>query len=188
MDDRLRLLQHLYDEDDDPATLRQQLAEEEGLRREYDDLRETKAVLDRAPSHSPHADVVDRVVARAEAATQATDSPSAPSAGRREADRSARAPSPEWTRRLQGVSAAVAVVLLAGIGWWGVTGGLDGTGGVAETPAPQATAGGQAAQAMPEWDDRDELVRIHRRIELLRSQDQMGSWGGDLQPVQATRP
>jgi negative regulator of sigma E activity len=193
MDDRLRLIQSLYDDAEPPADLRRRLADDEALRREYEALQEAKAALDRRPLRSPDAEVVDRVVARAEAAAgqAAPDTRSRP-ARSRAADRPARGPSPEWTHRLQGVSAAVAVVLLAGIGWWAVSGGLEENGSASTVATESTTQPSQVEaargneQAIPAWDDRDELVRIHSRIERLQSQEQMGAWSGQPQPVPST--
>lgn len=190
MDDRLRLIQLLYDNDDPPADLRRRLADDEALRREYEALRETKEALDRRPSRTPDAEVVDRVVARAEAASE-NESPEPASPSRSPAaDRSPRRPSAEWTHRLQGVSAAIAVVLMAGIGWWAVGGDLEGqdtaSSSVVGATSSQAETVRSDEQAMPAWDDRDELVRIHRRIERLQSQNQMSGWNGQPQPVQST--
>lgn len=190
MDDRLRLIQSLYGNDDPPADLRRRLADDEALRREYEALAETKEALDQRPAQTPDAEVVDRVVARAEAAA-AHESPEPASPSRPPAaDRSPRRPSAEWTHRLQGVSAAIAVVLMAGIGWWAVGGDLEGDGtassGGVETSSPQTEAVRSDEQAIPAWDDRDELVRLHRRIERLQSQDQMGVWNGQPQPAQST--
>ena len=192
MDDRLRLIQSLYTNDEPPADLRRRLADDDVLRREYEALRETKEALDQRPSRAPEAAVVDRVVAQAKAASENGQSDVGEASPSRSpaADRSPRRPSAEWTRRLQGVSAAVAIVLMAGIGWWAAGGDLEGqepaSNGVAGAPSTQAETVRSDEQAIPAWDDRDELVRLHRRIERLQSQDQMGSWNGQPQPVQST--
>ncbi len=190
MDDRLRLIQSLYDPDGLSPDLRRRLADDETLRSEYEALRDTKDALDQRPSQTPDAEVLDRVVARAKAAADPEPPEPGSSARTPAADRSPRRPSAEWTRRLQGVSAAIAVVLMAGIGWWAVGGDLDGEGAVSNGVSGATTSQTEAApddeQAMPAWDDRDELVRLHRRIEQLQSQDQMAGWEGQSQPVQST--
>lgn len=188
MDDTLRLIQYLYDEDIDDAAIARRLSEDEDLYREYERLRATKKRLDERPSRRPDSAVVDRVVEEARSATQA-DSPSP----RRNGDRSARPPSRTWSHRLQTASAALALLLLAGLGWWQLPTTSDTSTAVssAETaqrtpPAPAETRDGRAGR-VPAWDDSDELVRIHRRIERLRTQSTPDRWG-TLQRVDRSRP
>lgn len=189
MDDTLRLVQYLYDDADAPAAVERRLMEDVDLRREYQELRATKEALDEQPARSPDADVVDRIVARADSAAQQADPPAAPADTA--PDRPPRTPARDWTRRLQGASAALATVLLIGLGVWALPGGTAtqpaasaAAEGVADA-APSAEAEGptpRSAQALPEWDSRDELVRLNRRIERLRTQDQaIATW----QPAQA---
>jgi hypothetical protein len=45
-----------------------------------------------------------------------------------------------------------------------------------------------AADDMPEWNDHDDLVRLHRRVETLRSRSRSDSWGTDLQTVERAQP
>ncbi|MFP4228012.1 MAG: hypothetical protein ACLFTE_04195 [Salinivenus sp.] len=190
MDDRLRFIQYLYDEDDAAVAPQRGRGEDASLYREYEALRETKEALDRRPARSPDPKVVDRVVARAAAAAQST-SQQATSANRAPApNRPPRASEARWTRRLQGISAAIAVVLMAGIGWWAVSGDLDDEGAapstVANAPSQPAAEGASGdEQAIPAWDGRDELIRLHSRIERLQSQSQIETWDGGLQPVQS---
>lgn len=189
MDDRLRLLMYLYDEEVDEASLARRLAEDESLFREYRRLREAKAQLDARPAARPDPAVVDQVVETARAATEAPKEPTEPPATPH-ASRTARPPQRSWTGRLQATGAALAVVLLVGLGWWHGRSGAD-------APAPAASAGRSAAEpraafskevapsaAVPAWDDREELVRIHRRIERLRAHSRPDRWGSALQPVQ----
>lgn len=191
MDDRLHLIQYLYDEADDDYVVRR-LAEDEVLRREYERLRDAKAALDRLPSRSPDPEVVDRVVASAKEAARDAGRDRQSSTRAPAADRPARSPDADWTHRLQGVTAALAILLLVGIGWWALPGGTDAPStmeGEVEASAEEARTGDDDAQAMPEWDNRDELVRIHRRLEQLQAQDQMGAWGERPQPIQSqSRP
>jgi len=188
MNDTLRLVQYLYDEADAPAVVERRLMDDVDLRREYRELRATKEVLDEQPARSPDAAVVDRVVARAGAAANQAESPASPTEAA--PDRPARTPARDWTRRLQGASAALAMVLLIGLGVWALPGGTatQPAGAPADNvadAAPSADADGPAtrsAQALPDWDSRDELVRLNRRIERLRMQEQaIATW----QPAQA---
>lgn len=192
MDDTLRLIQSLYGEEVDDPTFARRVTEDDELRREYEQLQETKQALDRRSPPSPDPAVVDQIVDRAaDAAQPATERPE------RAPDRTAQAPDREWTRRLRRVSAALAVVLLIGLGWWQLR--LDDpatTNTVGSNPAAQSpqsmTAGTEQVQDspedMPEWDDRDEVVQLHRRIELLRTRSRSDAWGADLQTVDQPRP
>ena len=192
MDDSLRLIQHLYGEEGDDPAFAQRLQEDEALRREYEELQDTKAALDRRSSPSPDPDVVDGIMehAREAAGPDGSETPdSAP-------DRAARAPERTRRRRLQGVSAVLAVLLLAGVGWWqfrtpdaAPAGTTAGVPAAQSTEAPAAEAEPKADDGMPEWDDRDEVVRLHRRIEMLRTQNHSDGWGGgSLQAVDRTGP
>lgn len=188
MDDTLRLIQSLYDEDvDDPDFVRR-VAEDDTLREEHERLRQTKDALDRRSTPSPDPAVVDRVVDHAATAAQESEAGSSPD--RAAPDRPARTPPRARTRRLQGASAVLAVMLLLGLGWWQLrTTGADAPGATASEPAPQQAdavpAGEEQAQSdeIPEWDDRQELVRLHRRVEMLRSRSRSDTWGTDLQTV-----
>ena len=185
MDDRLRLIQYLYDEEvDDPAFARR-LTEDEALFREYERLRAAKDDLDDRPARRPDPAVVDQVVHRARTAAQESS--------RSTGDRPPRRPSPTWTGRLQTASAALAFVLLIGLGWWQEGGFVeDPVAGASPETAQQTTPAAVDSReahgrAIPAWDDSDELVRIQRRIEQLQAHSGPDSWG-TLQPVSRTHP
>jgi hypothetical protein len=56
-------------------------------------------------------------------------------------------------------------------------------------PPSVAADGAQAASDdMPEWNDHDDLVRLHRRVETLRSRSRSDAWGTDLQTVDQAQP
>jgi hypothetical protein len=212
MDDTLRIVRYLYDEDDDPS-FEQRLADDEPLRQEYEALAETKEALDHRSSASPDEAVVEDLVATAaEAARQEEETGRAASPA---ADREARSPSRGWSRRLQGASATLAVLLVAGITWVQMGNPLSISPSATPTasdaaPATEPAGGAQeatdravqptdkavgsidnAASAgtdVPEWDDREELVQIHRRIERLQSRSTPGSWGGTQHLVQQSQP
>jgi len=188
MDDSLRLIQYLYDEDVDDPDFARRVVEDDELRREGDRLRQAKDALDRRSSPSPDPEVVDRVVEQAAAATpRRTSSPAEPAP-----DRAARTPDRVWSRRLRGASAALAALLIVGVGWWQFRPTSSPAPGTATSePAPQQTesvAAGEQTDDIPEWDDRDELVRLHRRIEMLRTRSSSDTWGTDLQTVNQTQP
>ncbi len=198
MDDTLRLIQHLYDDDDaefahlDDAEFAHRLARDEELRREYEELLETKEALDQRTSSSPDPDVVDTIVDRAaEAASSSPQSDASPS---RRADRAARAPDRPQTRRLQGVGAVLALLLVAAVGWWQMDNVQTPPSATTSTTSAQQTEavtdGEQedASDAVPAWDDSDEVVRLHRRIEMVRDRSNEGTWDEMPQPVDQAGP
>lgn len=189
MDDRLRIIQYLYGEDVDDAKIAYRLSEDGDLYREYEQLRRTKKDLDTRPSHQPDPAVVDEVVDTARAAAQESAASS-----QLEEDRPARPPSCRWAGRLQTASAALAMVLLVGLGWWQGAVAPEGTPAISneltdvtQGTAPAAGQQSNTAQAVPAWDDGDELVRIHRRIERLQAQSTPNRWG-TFQQVDQRRP
>ena len=188
MDDTLRFIQTLYDEEVDDPDLGRRVADDDALREECERLRQTKEALDRRSTPSPDPAVVDRVVDHAATAAREADPGASPD--RAAPDRPARRPTRTHSRRLQGASAVLAVALLLGLGWWQLgPGGADAPGPTASESAPQQVestpAGGTQAQSdeIPEWDDRQEVVRLHRRVEMLRSRSRSDTWGADLQTV-----
>lgn len=179
MDDRLRLIRYLYGEEVDESALVRRLSEDEDLYREYERLSATKRTLDDRPTRQPDPAVVDQVVDEAHTAAQSAVSPAE--------DRPARAPSSPWTRRLQTVSAALALLLLIGLGWWQGPGAPDDPVAESATPSALERAPQQApttaetrttdAEAIPAWDDGEELIRIQRRINRLRARSAPDRWG-----------
>ncbi len=189
MDDSLRIIQYLYGEDVDDPDFARRVVDDKELRREFDRLQETKSALDRRSPPSPDPDVVDQVVDQAAEAARDDE-------GRARApDRTVRTPDRSWTRRLQNAGAALALVLALGIGWWYMPATDAPTETAASESATQQTKpttasseSAQEAESLPEWDDRDEVVRLHQRIEHLRTQSRSGAWGGDLQSASQSRP
>jgi negative regulator of sigma E activity len=195
MDDTLRIIQYLYGEDVDDPDFARRVADDEDLRRECERLQETKAALDRRSPPSPDPSVVDDIVARAAAAPSPDESDAAdrPAPADRAADRDARPLSTDWAHRLQGAAAALAIVLAVGLGWWQYNADPAAPASTAASsasapPQTEATAAPEPqadADEIPAWDDRDEVVRLHRRIETLRTRSD--AWGGDLQTVGRSR-
>lgn len=111
MDDKLQIIQHLYDEADAPSD-RERLLEDEALRAEYEALSGIKFHLDKRPKQRPDVAVLDAVMATA---AMASGQP-----GLR--PRQDRKPQPRNAARRYGlfstVSAVVAVLLVAGIGFF----------------------------------------------------------------------
>jgi hypothetical protein len=199
MDDSLRLIQHLYDEDVDDPTFDRRLAEDDQLREEYERLQATKNALDRRSPPSPDPATVDQVVARAADAAQNGTATNDQNEGRpeRAPDRAAQSPDRTWSRRIRGVSTGLALLLIVGLGVWQLrSGGATTADSSPSEPTTQqqstSVAAGaeqeQGAESIPEWDDRDEVVRLHQRIEHVRSRSRTDTWGGDLQTVDQTSP
>lgn len=192
MDDPLHLIRYLYGEDEDPSTVERRLSEDEALCREYERLRETKERLDDRPARRPDPAVVDEVVETARSAAQRSSSTVPP-----DGDRPARPPTRSWARRLQMVGTALALGLFVGIGWLQLPGtseesAVGSATGELDAPAqqsapPTAEERRRGADAVPAWDESDELVRIHRRVEQLQAQSGPNSWG-TLQSVDRRRP
>lgn len=186
MDDTLRLIRYLYGEDVDGSELERRLAEDDELRREYERLRDVKQSLDRRPSQRPDSEVVDRVVR--EARTAAVPS----SVGGAGSDREPRAPDRSWNRRLQAVTAGLALVLVLGLAWWRLPADPTTSESAPQTAqraierAP-ASSDDATLDDVPAWDDSEELIRIHRNIERLQARSEPSSWG-TLQTVDQTRP
>lgn len=104
MGDRLRLLQHLYSEIEDPDE-RAQLLADPALEAEWHTLRATKQRLDERPTASPPAAVCADICARAEAASREQSTAGAPARqpAPRAAAEAARGPSRQamaWTTGL----------------------------------------------------------------------------------------
>ena len=143
-----------------------------------------------SPNHSPRPDpdVVDHLVAVAgqKARQRLAESSSAERADRapRRSSRSRHTAS----RRLLHTGLVLAVGLLVGLGWWHVDVPADLPADVPghETPsAPVVTAPSPSAapSSLPAWDDRDDMVRLHRHIELVQARSTNAAWT----PVSAGR-
>lgn len=195
MDETLRIYRHLYGEEPDADDFERRIREMPDLARELDSMREVKAMLDEKPPQRPDASVVDAIVA--EAARAASDSrpsrPSRPEASprsdRSRAERSAAQRS-GVSRRLQQVGLAAALVLVAAIGIWQYQ-----TAPNTESTAPISADIEQqlppAARDLPDWDEGDDVVRLHRRLEVVNARSaSSSSWSGQpaVIPAQSQRP
>lgn len=186
MDDRLRLIRYLYGEESDESGLERRLLDDDSLRREFEQLRQTKKRLDERPPQRPDADVVDEVVHEARRATESSESGLGWAA-----DRKPHAPSRTWSRRLQAVSAALVLLLVVGLGWWRLPAGEAPSQSTAVQEAAPADPSISSAQAgddeVPSWDDSEEVIRIHRNLERVQARSAPDQWG-TLQTVGQTRP
>jgi len=127
---------------------------------------------------------------------------------------STSAPQRLWRR----AGAALAVVFVVGLGWWQLaptgtpapestasarvqTSEGDASGAARSSAAGRASAGpaaadlatsqpaARSASALPDWDEGDDVVRLHRRLELLSARSQPVRWNGAaLIPTRAPRP
>lgn len=185
MDDTLRIIKHLYDEDlEDPSALRR-IREDDTLRQELEELRSTKEILDRRFSPSPDPDVVDRVVNHAAEAASTTND-------RRAGDRDPRPRERSLTGRMRTVSAVLTLLLFVGLGLWQFqTNGpsaTDTASGEARKSVTSTVNEDRNPESVPEWNDRDEVVRLHRRVEQLRTRSRSGTWASDVQSVDQGPP
>lgn len=192
MDDTLRLIQHLYDEDVDDPAFAQRLAEDDTLRREYEQLLDTKAALEQRSTPSPAPNVVDDIVDYAAEAAQAKADSSPTREGRR--DRTARTPDRTRNRRLQGIGTVLALLLVAAVGWWQMDAVQSPPANTAASsatvapPEPADAAPSQTPDSVPNWDDREEVVRLHRRIEMVRDRSNTSAWNDMTQSIDQGAP
>jgi hypothetical protein len=149
----------------------------------------------------PDAAVVDHLVAvagdkarsRLSGADAARDTPRDREA-RSPQRRSRSGPGTSWTVRAQRAATALALALVVGLGWWHSPSIPDAPTPVAQdtrsrSPVPQertpraAEAAPLRSASLPAWDDSDEMVRLHRRIELVQARSTTSEW----MPVSAGR-
>lgn len=214
MDETLRIIRQLYDEESDEGDLERRLDRDPALRREREALREVKAHLDRRTPERPSPSTIDDVVAHAgEAARRSHASPIAadpnaadPNAADREAvhpdarrDRKASPGSRSISRRLQAVAGVLGVVLVTALGWWQIAPNAPDT---LRSPSAEATAPNgiaprnadglpPAVRDLPDWDEGDDVVRLHRRLEVVNARSRPPSAWDDrpaLVPADQVRP
>jgi anti-sigma factor RsiW len=200
MDNELRLIQYLYGEEARPEDVERLLAADEALRAEYRRLRAVKEQLDARPRSCPDDAVVDAVVDAAANAAPAAK-PSARRTDRSRRDREPTAPQRTPWHRVMRVTAALAVLLVGvSIGVWQWEGGVLAPSASTEPAASSSAtvdargeAGGPEASddaSVPDWDEADDVVRLHRHIETLQARSSPSSWdypGAELQPASQTQ-
>lgn len=199
MDNELRLIQYLYGEEERPEDVERLLAADEALRAEYRRLHAVKEQLDARSPSRPDAAVVDEVV---NAAAKAAPAPaSSRRADRPRRDREPAAPQRTPWHRVLRVTAALAVLLVGvSIGVWQWEGGVlapsassdpaASTSATADTRNEAAPAATSDEASIPDWDEADDVVRLHRHIETLQARSSPSSWdypGAELQPASQTR-
>ncbi len=195
MDDTLRIIRYLYDEDDAPGEVERQLAEDDALRAEYDALHEVKQHLDQRAPQRPDDAVLDRIVARAGAAATAPRAPEG-RANRPPDRRAERQPmrSGAAQRRRWRVATAAALVLVAvAVGLWQypLDDDLNAVLQSAPIAADQLQAPSRATAQpgeLPAWDEADDVVRLHRRIETLQVRSRPDSWDSSMPLQRASQP
>lgn len=191
MDNELRLIQYLYGEDERPEDLERLLEADESLQAEYRQLHAVKEQLDARPRQRPDTAVVDEIVDAAARASQPE-----PSSRRAERPRKDREPAMlqrmPWQRVLRVAAAFAVLVVGVGIGVWQYGGALGPSvsGEAATSSSPTADARSSAPPptaeeaSIPEWDEADDVVRLHRHIETLQARSSPTSWdypGAELQ-------
>lgn len=190
MENQLRIIRHLYDEDERPEEVEQVLAEDEALRAEFRSMRAVKQHLDhRAPQHAD-ADVIARITdAAAEAASEAPAGASSASTASPRSDRPPVARTAHRQRRI-GVAAAAFVVLLAvGVAFWQLPlGGESGSANLAQesVSGPSMTASSAqkaAAQDVPAWDEGDDVARLHQYIQSVQARSSTQQWDASQLPL-----
>jgi len=207
MDETLRIVRHLYGEEPDADDFERRVRETPNLARELDSLREVKALLDEKPPQRPDASVVDTIVAEAaraasnNAATDNASSDLAPAAtpaartdraprDRTAGDRSASQRS-GLSRRLQRVGLAAALILVAALGLWQFQSPSTDADSATRISAEMEQQLPPAARDLPDWDEGDDVVRLHRRLEVVNARSASpSSWSSQpaMIPAQSQRP
>lgn len=207
MDETLRIVRHLYGEEPDADDFERRLRDTPELARELDSLREVKALLDEKPPQRPNASVVDAIVAEAARATSdsATSTPAssdhtskaAPAA---RTDRASRDRAPRdrpatqrsgLSRRLQQAGLATALILVAALGLWQFQSTPTDADSTARISAEMEEQLPPAARDLPDWDEGDDVVRLHRRLEVVNARSASpSSWSSQpaVIPAQSQRP
>ncbi len=191
----LRHVRHLYEPDAETA---RRLSSDEALRAEYATWQRVKHVLDERPPARPSADARAAVLRAAQAATQAA----AEASGSARADRPARRRCGGRTWALRGVAAAVLLMALWGGGSLLLDASRDAPVGPpaasqsaspelpsqsgasqsgasqaeAWQPSPSGDAAPSGAEALLAWDMGEEVRRLHRQVEVVRSRTSPAEW------------
>lgn len=220
MNETLRIVRHLYGEEPNADDLEQRLREDPGLAQELDEMREVKAMLDKKSSQRPDASVIDAIVAEAARTASdgpASDTRGTGSFSSRTGDRSPEPRTPrdrparerpidehsaderpaqrrsKFSRRLQQASLAAALILVAALGVWQFQSQpADDTSAVrAQTDQQLERQLPPAVRDLPDWDEGDDVVRLHRRLEVVNARSAPSpSWNDSpgFIPAQSRRP
>lgn len=203
MNETLRIVRHLYGEEPDAEDLERRVRADPSLAQELDEMREVKAMLDKKSPQRPDASVIDAIVA--EAAHAASDASRTDPSGTDNASfsRADRSPEPSesrersaqrrsgLSRRLQQASLAAALILVAALGVWQFQPADDASPVRAQTDQQLERQLPPAVRDLPDWDEGDDVVRLHRRLEVVNARSAPSpSWNDSpgLIPVQSTRP
>lgn len=191
MDKELRIIRHLYGEDEHPEEVSRLLASDDALRKEYHELRVVKQQLDGRGRQRPDAGVLAHIT---EAAAQASTEGTEGTTSRR--DRPPVARQRHRRRQRIGIAAAVAVVLMVSIGLWQWPGTESGgpaqaskSESVAVATDPSSASAGESSSAsgsnLPSWDEGDDVVRLYRYIETLQARSSPAHWDSAEMPIQS---
>lgn len=202
MDETLRIIRQLYDEELDEDDLERRLDRDPALRREREALREVKAHLDRREPERPSPSTIDDIVAHAGEAARRSRASTNGTADRPAARRDRREPassSRSISRRLQAAVGVLGLVLVTALGWWQIA---PNAPEALRSPSAEATAPNSiaprnadglppAVRDLPEWDEGDDVVRLHRRLEVVNARSRPPSAWDDrpaLVPADQVRP
>ena len=191
MENELRIIRYLYDEDDNPEEVEQLLAEDEALRTEYQSMQAVKEHLDRRTPPHADAEVLTRITQAAARATEkssdeAETKPDAPS----RADRDPVARPSHRRRRIGVATAALVAVLAVGVAVWQLPAG-SGSGDAGLAGQESATGPSMAissdrtvrAQDVPAWDEGDDVARLHQYIQTVQARSGTQQWDAGELPL-----
>ncbi len=180
MDKKLQLIRHLYGESEDRDTPLRDLLQDESLKEEHQELSESKFWLDHTMHERPEQDVLDKIFAAAQQATNAAAAAPAVSpvqhsgqrsAGlRQRADRAPVAGKPKPRRRLFAPIAGVLMLFATvGIGYqlmFSPDAAFDqvATQEVAKSTAPQATDRATSSFADSDVMETEEASRFENEM------------------------
>lgn len=210
MDDRLRLLQHLYGDIEDPDE-RAQLLSDPALEAEWHALRATKQRLDERPTASPPAAVCVDICARAEAASREQSTAGAPD--RQPAPRAAAEAAREPSRQAMAWTAGLALALGLLVGTLVLTDpGADAVRVPEVADQRESSVGtywgddhasdlaltNEVPDDLPAWDDGPEFQDLRYNMRVLNSRSPEQRWysapalgragGSGLQTTSNDRP
>ncbi len=186
MDKKLQIVLHLYGEADDRAAFRR-LLEDEEVRAEHQAMSEAKFALDHARPKRPDPALLARIMEAAAHPERLADAP-APGRDRRPVRLLRR-------RRWQWVAAAAVALVAVSVGVGRMFAPESSRLASEAPPALREHAEGFGTNAQPQtipaqtadvldWDDADEVRRLHRRMEQLRARNAELQWGEPAVPLE----
>ena len=190
MENELRIIRHLYDEDERPEEVEALLAEDEALLAEYRSMQAVKQHLDRRKPQHADADVLAQITeAAAEATAEASPEAAAESAETRRSDREPVArQQTRWLPRIGIAGAALVMILAVGVAFWQLPLGSDSESAElaaqesASSPSVTASSA-QDASGLPSWDEGDDVARLHQYIQTIQARSSTQQWDSAELPL-----